>query len=91
MLVSITSTLRPLGSTTTATRPGEASNVAKFAAAVAAADRAIQVQGGNGLSAEYGLIPQCSLARLLRIAPVSREMILNYVAQHSLALQPRSH
>jgi hypothetical protein len=40
----------------------------------------------NGLSAEYGLIPQWGLARLLRIAPVSREMILNYVAQHSLAL-----
>jgi alkylation response protein AidB-like acyl-CoA dehydrogenase len=72
---------------------GEASNIAKFAAAdaaVAAADRAIQVHGGNGLSAEYGLIPQWSLARLLRIAPVSREMILNYVAQHSLAL-PRSY
>jgi alkylation response protein AidB-like acyl-CoA dehydrogenase len=72
---------------------GEGSNIAKFAAAdaaVAAADRAIQVHGGNGLSAEYGLIPQWALARLLRIAPVSREMILNYVAQHSLAL-PRSY
>lgn len=72
---------------------GEASNIAKFAAAdaaVMAADRAIQVHGGNGLSAEYGLVPQWSLARLLRIAPVSREMILNYVAQHSLNL-PRSY
>jgi alkylation response protein AidB-like acyl-CoA dehydrogenase len=72
---------------------GEASNIAKFAAAdaaVAAADRAIQVHGGNGLSTEYGLIPQWGLARLLRIAPVSREMILNYVAQHSLGL-PRSY
>jgi alkylation response protein AidB-like acyl-CoA dehydrogenase len=72
---------------------GEASNIAKLAAAdaaVAAADRAIQVHGGNGLSAEYGLIPQWGLARLLRIAPVSREMILNYVAQHSLDL-PRSY
>ncbi|MUL46288.1 acyl-CoA dehydrogenase [Mycobacterium sp. CBMA293] len=71
----------------------EASNIAKYAAAeaaVAAADRAIQVHGGNGLSAEYGLIPQWGLARLLRIAPVSREMILNYVAQHSLSL-PRSY
>jgi alkylation response protein AidB-like acyl-CoA dehydrogenase len=40
---------------------GEASNIAKFAAAdaaVAAADRAIQVHGGNGLSTEYGLMPQ---------------------------------
>lgn len=72
---------------------GEASNIAKYAAAdaaVAAADRAIQVHGGNGLSNDYGLVPQWGLARLLRIAPVSREMILNYVAQHSLKL-PRSY
>lgn len=72
---------------------GEASNMAKYAAAeaaVATADRAIQTHGGNGLSAEYGLLPQWGLARLLRIAPVSREMILNYVAQHSLKL-PRSY
>jgi alkylation response protein AidB-like acyl-CoA dehydrogenase len=72
---------------------GEASNVAKYAAAeaaVGAVDHAIQIHGGNGLSAEYGLLPQWGLARLLRIAPVSREMILNYVAQHSLSL-PRSY
>lgn len=72
---------------------GEASNIAKYAAAeaaVGAVDHAIQLHGGNGLSAEYGLLPQWGLARLLRIAPVSREMILNYVAQHSLAL-PRSY
>jgi alkylation response protein AidB-like acyl-CoA dehydrogenase len=59
-------------------------------AATSAVDRAIQAHGGNGLSVEYGLLPQCGLARLLRIAPVNREMILNYVAQHSLAL-PRSY
>jgi alkylation response protein AidB-like acyl-CoA dehydrogenase len=69
---------------------GEASNIAKYAAAVAAVDHVIQIHGGNGLSAEYGLVPQWGLARLLRIAPVSREMILNYVAQHSLSL-PRSY
>jgi alkylation response protein AidB-like acyl-CoA dehydrogenase len=72
---------------------GEASNIAKYAAAeaaVAAVDHAIQVHGGNGISAEYGLLPQWGLARLLQIAPVSREMILNYVAQHSLRL-PRSY
>jgi alkylation response protein AidB-like acyl-CoA dehydrogenase len=72
---------------------GEASNMAKYAAAEAAtsaADHAIQAYGGNGLSVEYGLLPQWGLARLLRIAPVSREMILNYVAQYSLAL-PRSY
>jgi alkylation response protein AidB-like acyl-CoA dehydrogenase len=72
---------------------GEASNMAKYAAAeaaVAAVDAAIQAHGGNGLSAEYGLMPMWGMARLLRIAPVNSEMVLNYVAQHSLKL-PRSY
>ena len=72
---------------------GEAANMAKYAAAeaaLAAVDAAIQCHGGNGVAAEYGLVPLWGLARLLRIAPVSREMILNYVAQHTLAL-PRSY
>ena len=37
-----------------------------------------------------GLMPYWGLARLTRIAPVNREMILNFVAQHSLGL-PRSY
>jgi alkylation response protein AidB-like acyl-CoA dehydrogenase len=68
---------------------GEASNMAKFAAADAALlalDRAIQTHGGNGLSSEYGLADLWGMVRLMRIAPVSREMILNFVAQHSLGL-----
>jgi alkylation response protein AidB-like acyl-CoA dehydrogenase len=72
---------------------GEASNMAKVAAAdagLAALDQAIQTHGGNGMATEYGLAPLWGLARLLRIAPVSREMILSYVAQHSLGL-PRSY
>jgi alkylation response protein AidB-like acyl-CoA dehydrogenase len=72
---------------------GEAANMAKYAAAeaaIAAVDAAIQTHGGNGLSSEYGLVPLWGIARLLRIAPVSREMVLNYVAQHSLGL-PRSY
>jgi alkylation response protein AidB-like acyl-CoA dehydrogenase len=72
---------------------GEASNMAKYAAAeaaIAAVDAAIQTHGGNGLSSEYGLVPLWGVARLLRIAPVNREMILNYVAQHTLRL-PRSY
>jgi alkylation response protein AidB-like acyl-CoA dehydrogenase len=72
---------------------GEAGNMAKYAAAeaaLAAVDAAIQTHGGNGLSTEYGLVPLWGLARLLRIAPVNREMILNFVAQHSLGL-PRSY
>jgi Acyl-CoA dehydrogenases len=72
---------------------GEASNMAKYAAAeaaLAAIDAAIQAHGGNGMATEYGLVPYWGLARLLRIAPVNREMILNFVAQHSLGL-PRSY
>ena len=70
-----------------------ASNMAKAAAAdaaVSAVDAAIQAHGGNGLSEEYGLMPLYGMARLLRIAPVSKEMVLNYVAQHTLNL-PRSY
>jgi alkylation response protein AidB-like acyl-CoA dehydrogenase len=72
---------------------GEAANMAKYAAAeaaLAAVDAAIQTHGGNGMSVEYGLIPLWGLARVLRIAPVNREMVLNYVAQHSLGL-PKSY
>ena len=72
---------------------GEAANMAKYAAAeaaLAALDAAIQTHGGNGLSSEYGLLPLWEMARLLRIAPVSREMILNHVARHTLGL-PRSY
>jgi alkylation response protein AidB-like acyl-CoA dehydrogenase len=72
---------------------GEASNMAKLAAAeaaLAALDQAIQTHGGNGLTSEYGLADLWGVARLFRTAPVSREMILNFVAQHSLGL-PRSY
>ncbi|MES2339205.1 MAG: acyl-CoA dehydrogenase family protein [Pseudomonadota bacterium] len=71
----------------------EASNMAKFAAADAslkALDQAIQVHGGNGLSYEYGLADLWFIARLHKTAPVSREMILNHVAQHSMGL-PKSY
>jgi len=72
---------------------GEAANMAKYAAAEAALkalDAAIQTHGGNGLATEFGLAHLWGMARLLRIAPVSREMILNYVAGHTLRL-PRSY
>jgi alkylation response protein AidB-like acyl-CoA dehydrogenase len=72
---------------------GESANMAKYLAAeaaLAAVDAAIQTHGGNGMSEEYGLVPLWGLARLLRIAPVNSELILNYVAQHTLGL-PRSY
>ena len=68
---------------------GEASNIAKYAAGeavVAALDHAIQIHGGNGLSNEYGLSDLWFTARMFRTAPVSKEMVLNHVAQHSLGL-----
>jgi len=72
---------------------GEAANMGKFAAAEAGLhclDAAIQTHGGNGMATEYGLADLWGLARLLRIAPISREMILNFVAQQSLGL-PKSY
>ncbi|GAC67795.1 acyl-CoA dehydrogenase family protein [Gordonia soli] len=71
----------------------EPANMAKYAAAEAAVkivDHAVHSLGGNGLTSEYGLAPMLSLARIARIAPVSREMILNFVAQTSLGL-PKSY
>jgi alkylation response protein AidB-like acyl-CoA dehydrogenase len=72
---------------------GEAANMAKYAAAeasMAALDQAIQVHGGNGLATEYGLATLWGATRLIRTAPVSREMILNFVSTHTLNL-PRSY
>jgi alkylation response protein AidB-like acyl-CoA dehydrogenase len=71
----------------------EIANMAKYAsaeAALACVDQSIQTHGGNGMASEYGIADVWAIARLLRIAPVSREMILNFVAQHSLHL-PRSY
>ena len=72
---------------------GEAANMAKYAAAEAGArsvDQAVQSLGGNGLASEYGLGTLIATSRVARIAPVSREMILNFVAQFSLHL-PKSY
>jgi len=72
---------------------GEATNMANYAAAeasLACIDQAIQVHGGSGLAEEYGLTDMWWGARLGRTAPVSREMILNFIAQQSLGL-PRSY
>ena len=72
---------------------GEAANMAKYAAGeagVRAVDQAVQTHGGNGLASEYGLGTLIASSRLTRIAPVSREMILNFIAQFSLGL-PKSY
>jgi alkylation response protein AidB-like acyl-CoA dehydrogenase len=72
---------------------GVAANMAKYAsseAATLAVDTAIQALGGNGMTTEYGVATLLGGVRAGRIAPVSREMILNFVAQHVLG-QDRSY
>jgi alkylation response protein AidB-like acyl-CoA dehydrogenase len=72
---------------------GEAANMAKFLAAEAGircVDQAIEVHGGSGFSADIGLGDMLTLARLFKTVPISREMILNFVAEHSLGL-PKSY
>ncbi|MFJ5534257.1 acyl-CoA dehydrogenase family protein [Streptomyces sp. NPDC093261] len=72
---------------------GEAANMAKYAAGeacVRAVDQAVHTLGGNGLTREFGLASLITAARVSRIAPVSREMVLNYVSHQSLGL-PKSY
>ncbi|MFG2668611.1 acyl-CoA dehydrogenase family protein [Streptomyces sp. NPDC048387] len=72
---------------------GEAANMAKYAAGeacVKAVDQAVHTLGGNGLTREYGLASLITAARVARIAPVSREMILNFVSHQTLGL-PKSY
>jgi len=86
-------TMRAAAMTDAGEDAAEASNIAKFAAgdaAVQALDQAIQIHGGNGLSNEFGLSDLWFTARMFKTAPVSREMVLNHVARHSLGL-PKSY
>ncbi|RSS78217.1 acyl-CoA dehydrogenase family protein [Streptomyces sp. WAC06614] len=72
---------------------GEAANMAKYAAGeacVKAVDQAVHTLGGNGLTREYGLGALVTASRVARIAPVSREMILNFVSHQTLGL-PKSY
>ena len=68
-------------------------NMAKWLAADAAfqaADQAMQTHGGFGYAKEFHVERYWREARLMRIAPISQEMILNYVTEHVLEL-PRSY
>ncbi|MFV8184337.1 acyl-CoA dehydrogenase family protein [Streptomyces sp. AF1B] len=72
---------------------GEAANMAKYAAGeacVRAVDQSVHTLGGNGLTREFGLASLITASRVARIAPVSREMILNYVSHQTLGL-PKSY
>lgn len=72
---------------------GEEANLAKYLAAEAAfdcADRAMQTHGGFGYAKEYDVERYWREARLMKIAPVSQEMVLNFVSNKVLGL-PRSY
>jgi acyl-CoA dehydrogenase len=72
---------------------GREANTAKYLCAEAgfqAADRALQTHGGMGYSEEYHVARYFREARLLKIAPLSQEMVLNYLGSHVLGL-PRSY
>jgi acyl-CoA dehydrogenase len=71
----------------------ESANLAKYLASDAAffaADRAMQTHGGFGYASEYDIERYWKEARLMKIAPVSQEMVMNYVSEHVLGL-PRSY
>lgn len=72
---------------------GEEANLAKYLAADAgffAADRAVQTHGGFGYATEYHVERYFRESRLPRLAPISQELVLSYVAEHVLRL-PRSY
>ena len=72
---------------------GSEANAAKLLAAQAVAratERAMQTMGGMGYAKEYHVERLWRDCRLFRFAPVSEEMILNYVANHDLKM-PRSY
>lgn len=72
---------------------GNEANAAKLLAAQAvsrATERAMQTMGGMGYATEFHVERLWRDARLFRFAPVSEEMILNYVANHELGM-PRSY
>lgn len=72
---------------------GNYANMAKLKAAdvgIKAVDQAIETLGGYGFSEEYEIIQLWTTARVLKTAPITREMILNFVAEHNLKL-PRSY
>jgi len=72
---------------------GGKANMAKLRAADAgfrACDRALQTFGGFGYAREYHVERYWREARLMRLAPISQEMALNYISEHVLGL-PRSY
>jgi alkylation response protein AidB-like acyl-CoA dehydrogenase len=72
---------------------GAEANMAKLAAADAAweaADMCVQTHGGFGFAEDYDVERKFRETRLYRVAPISTNLILSYLAEHVLGL-PRSY
>jgi acyl-CoA dehydrogenase len=72
---------------------GEEANTAKLLAADAAwaaGEACLQTHGGYGFAEEYDIERKYREARLYRVAPISTNLILSYIAEHVLGL-PRSY
>jgi acyl-CoA dehydrogenase len=72
---------------------GKEANIAKLLAAeagCAAVDEAVQTHGGYGYAREFDVERLYREIRLYKIAPVSQQMVLNYLSEHVLGL-PRSY
>ena len=73
-------------------RPGAEANMAKLLASEAAwsaADTCIQTYGGYGFAEDYDVERKFRETRLYRVAPISTNLILSYIATHELGM-PRS-
>jgi acyl-CoA dehydrogenase len=72
---------------------GAEANMAKMLAADAswaAADMCVQTHGGFGFAEEFDIERKFRETRLYRVAPISTNLILSYIAEHVLGL-PRSY
>lgn len=72
---------------------GPEANSAKFLATDAAffaADNAMQFHGGYSMATEYNIERFWKAARMLKIAPISQQMVLNFISDKVLGL-PKSY
>ena len=72
---------------------GEQANMAKYLASEAswqAADMCMQTHGGFAFAEEYDIERKFRETRLYRIAPISNNFVLSFIAEHVLGL-PRSY
>ena len=72
---------------------GAHANMAKLLAsraAVSAVEAAIQTHGGYAFDRDYDIVTLWPMVRLMEIAPINNEMLLNYIGEHVLGL-PKSY